>query len=816
MSDLNEYSIFKEDGKEVKKDEEKFTNDVHTPQESEAFKNFAKKFGKKKENIPMQKKKENPPNDSAYVQKKPLRSKEDIKKYKIANYIKKNIKIISPSSIFENVHVYHNYWEENNYKFIKNHPDQVDIHYIISHLTHTKSEGFSDFLVDLISSKYINETFFYISQLISLLYYKSINYKSSSSIETFLLDRCVNQIKYSVLITWIVNASTEDAEMLSESPEYAQYKVNPYNSPYSALFKNMDQQIDFYEDLGNKIETTLVNGMRCTLGNRLLFNLKKKIANTEIYKLAQIKGPRLNYYNEIINFYADLKALCEKLKEYPKDSPDKKKTRNYILRQELGQRNEKIKQFFENSFKETKDMDNDLQDLFRGILLPFDDTTRVDDNFNNIIVNILPEYSMCFSTKARVPIKIVVECITVFECKKWSQLYREVHNQNPAEFSILEEEALPSSPDNRTRLRGQSTGNEKSAKNKEEIEKILSMVKYSNQHPEESKENVLLGIFKEERRKTMLMNESKHAEKFILEPVPAESNPFGEGWEKIKQKIKEKSPFKNFETHTIKAFIAKANDDLKQEVMTMQLIKEFDRVFKKESIPLTLHPYEILITSSSSGLLEFLNDTTSIDGLKKKFQGTTITDLNSFYIHFYKDNYEEAQKNFAQSLAAYSLICYLISIKDRHNGNILLDMRGNIIHIDFGFILGISPGGNMNFENAPFKFNKEYLDILGGEESEMFFYYKSLMTRGFIAVRKYYHLFENIIYSMGIGNLSIMPCFKGRDIEKVMDDFRSRFFLKLKEEEIMPLVDNLVTEAKNNWRTTQYDYFQKLTNGILF
>lgn len=106
----------------------------------------------------------------------------------------------------------------------------------------------------------------------------------------------------------------------------------------------------------------------------------------------------------------------------------------------------------------------------------------------------------------------------------------------------------------------------------------------------------------------------------------------------------------------------------------MQLIKAFRGIFHAEGLPLWLQPYEVLPTSHQTALIELLPNSVSVHSIKRCLPpGTT---LKAHFDRLFPEGSQEAeaaQLGFAQSLAAYSLVCYLLSIKDRHNANILMD-----------------------------------------------------------------------------------------------------------------------------------------------
>lgn len=301
-------------------------------------------------------------------------------------------------------------------------------------------------------------------------------------------------------------------------------------------------------------------------------------------------------------------------------------------------------------------------------------------------------------------------------------------------------------------------------------------------------------------------NELSDEDIFINKDWPQET------WSSKIKRYRKESPYSKLKSWGIKTLLLKSSDDLRQEYLASQLLQQFDWIFKINKLPLWLHPYEILVIGSHGGFIEYIQDTFSIDSLKRRFQTDNL--LNCFDQLFKDEELKsKARKCFVESHAAYSLVSYFLQVKDRHNGNFLIDKHGHIIQIDYGFMLSNSPG-NVNFEQSPFKLTQEFLDVMMGENSSDFQYFQQLIIKGFLASRK--HVDQIVLTIESMTSASKLPCFSlFTNKEYFIQDIRDRFFLHLTEEQCVVKVTELIQSSINNWRSIQYDAFQRITNGIL-
>lgn len=174
-------------------------------------------------------------------------------------------------------------------------------------------------------------------------------------------------------------------------------------------------------------------------------------------------------------------------------------------------------------------------------------------------------------------------------------------------------------------------------------------------------------------------------------------------------------------------------------------------------------------------------------------------------------SFEAARQNFIISSAGYAVASLLLQPKDRHNGNLLFDNVGRLVHIDFGFILETSPGGNMRFESAHFKLSHEMTQLLdpsGAMKSDTWNQFLRLCVKGYLAARRH---MEGIITTVSLMLDSGLPCFSRGD---PIGNLRKRFHPEMSEREAANFMTHVCKDAYNKWTTAGYDLIQYLQQGI--
>ncbi|XP_044145172.1 phosphatidylinositol 4,5-bisphosphate 3-kinase catalytic subunit beta isoform isoform X1 [Bufo gargarizans] len=249
--------------------------------------------------------------------------------------------------------------------------------------------------------------------------------------------------------------------------------------------------------------------------------------------------------------------------------------------------------------------------------------------------------------------------------------------------------------------------------------------------------------------------------------------------------------------------IFKNGDDLRQDMLTLQLLRLMDMLWKESGLDLRIIPYGCLATGDRCGMIEVVSAAETIADIQ--LDSSNLAAAAAFnkdaLLNWIKectagDDLERAIEEFTLSCAGYCVATYVLGIGDRHNDNIMVRKTGQLFHIDFGHILGnFKSKFKIKRERGPFILTYDFIHVIQQGKpgnTEKFGRFRQCCEDAYLILRRNGNLIITLFALMltaGLPELSSVKDIQyvkdslalGKTEEDALKQFRQKFDEALKE-----------------------------------
>ena len=248
-------------------------------------------------------------------------------------------------------------------------------------------------------------------------------------------------------------------------------------------------------------------------------------------------------------------------------------------------------------------------------------------------------------------------------------------------------------------------------------------------------------------------------------------------------------------------------EDVRKDLVIMSIIRLMKRILhRKLGVDMNIVTYNVQPTSSENGFIGIVDDCTTLYHITEEKK---LSILNYIINKNPTEQVHVLRQRFIKSCAAYTVITFLLSVNDRHLDNILLTSKGELFHIDYGFILGQDP---KPVKTPSMRITSGMLEALGGYHSESYEEFKELCESIYDILRKHVNTFVCL--------LSLLPKHTGNKTwtspyiteERIIKEIVKRFAPGESYNEAKALLRTRIDNSTNTSSLSKYhviDFFHR-------